>query len=67
MVYRAEKAQVAYDKNRTKSVRPVALTKELKERILHYWEQKYLPEMMVKTKDIPVPFPPSTTGFITNI
>lgn len=55
MVYCAEKAQVTYDENRTKAVRPVTLTKELKERILHYWEQKYSPEMMVKAKGIPVP------------
>ncbi|MEQ9764475.1 hypothetical protein ABPS01_07355 [Streptococcus sp. ZJ151] len=40
MVYRAEKAQATFDENRTKSVRPVSLTKELKERILHYWKQK---------------------------
>lgn len=35
-VYRADAAQVVYDENRTKSVRPVTLTKELKERIVHY-------------------------------
>lgn len=54
-VYRTDAAQVVYDENRTKSVRPVTLTKELKERIVHYRGQKYSPEMMVKTKGIPVP------------
>lgn len=54
-VYRADAAQSAYDTNRTKSVRPVTLTKELKEQILHYWGQKYSPEMMVKAKGISVP------------
>ena len=56
-VYRADAAQVVYDKNRTKSVRPVTLTKELKERIVHYWRQKYSPEMMGMAKGIPVPIP----------
>ncbi len=46
---------MVYDENRIKSVRPVTLTKELKERIVHYWKQKYSPEMMVMAKGIPVP------------
>lgn len=54
-VYRADAAQGVYDENRTKSVRPVTLTKELKERIVHYWRQKYSPEMIVKAKGFPVP------------
>lgn len=56
-VYRADAAQVVYDENRTKSVRPVTSTMELKERIVHYWRQKYSPEMMGMAKDIPVPIP----------
>ena len=56
-VYRADAAQVVYDENRTKSVRPITLTKELKERIVHYWRQKYSPEMMGMAKGIPVPIP----------
>lgn len=54
-VYWADAAQVVYDENRTKSVRPVILTKELKERIVQYWMQKYSPEMMFKAKGFPVP------------
>ncbi|MBM7643809.1 IS30 family transposase [Streptococcus loxodontisalivarius] len=54
-VYSAEFAQNAYEKNRKRSVKPVYLTKDVKEKILHYWKQKYSPEMMVKAKGIPVP------------
>ncbi|CAM3347374.1 Transposase [Streptococcus pluranimalium] len=36
-VYRADTAQATYEENKSKSVRPVTLTKELKERIVHYW------------------------------
>lgn len=36
-------------------MRQVTLTKDLKERILYYWEQKYLPKMMGKSKGLPGP------------
>ncbi|GAY71682.1 IS1239 transposase, partial [Streptococcus canis] len=32
-----------------------SLTKELKEKIVHYIKQKYSPEMLVKTKGVNVP------------
>lgn len=53
--YSADFAQKAYQNNRKRSVKQVSLTKGLKEKITHYIEQKYSPEMMVKSKGIPVP------------
>ena len=41
-----------YESNRNYSVKPVKLTKELKDKILHYLKQKYSPEMMIKAKGI---------------
>lgn len=54
-VYRTNYAQAIHQQNRAKSVRPVTLTKELMERILPYWKQKYSSEMMGTAKGIPVP------------
>ncbi|MGG6823961.1 UNVERIFIED_CONTAM: IS30 family transposase, partial [Streptococcus canis] len=54
-VYSADFAQEVYDNNRKRSVKQMTLTKELKEKIVHYIKQKYSPEMMVKAKGIPVP------------
>ena len=53
-VYSADFAQANYEKNRKRSVKKLILTKELKEKILHYHKQKYSPEMMVKAKNIEV-------------
>ncbi len=55
VIYSADFAQKAYQNNRKCSVKQVSLTKGLKEKITHYIEQKYSPEMMVKSKGIPVP------------
>ncbi|SQG18419.1 transposase IS1239 [Streptococcus sobrinus] len=54
-VYSADFAQKVYENNRKHSVKQISLTKELKEKIVHYIKQKYSPEMMVKAKGIPVP------------
>lgn len=40
--------------NRRKSVKKLLLTKDIKQKILHYHQQKISPEMMVKTKQLPV-------------
>ena len=53
--YSADFAQKVYENNRKHSVKQISLTKELKEKIVHYIKQKYSPEMMVKAKGIPVP------------
>ena len=55
VIYSADFAQKAYQNNRKRSVKQVSLTKGLKEKITHFIEQKYSPEMMVKSKGIPVP------------
>ncbi|GAA0058331.1 hypothetical protein ScFU53_08620 [Streptococcus canis] len=54
-VYSADFAQKAYQNNRKRSVKQVTLTKELKEKIVHYIKQKYSSEMMVKTKGVNIP------------
>ncbi|COA92195.1 transposase [Streptococcus pneumoniae] len=46
-VYSADYAQQSYENNRKHSVKRSSVTKELKEKILHYHNQKFLPEMMV--------------------
>ena len=53
-VYSADYAQTVYQTNRKRSVKKIVLTKELKEKILHYTKQKFSPEMMVKKKRIKV-------------
>ncbi|CJO44839.1 IS1239%2C transposase [Streptococcus pneumoniae] len=47
-VYSADYAQQSYENNRKRSVKKSSLTKELKEKILHYHNQKFSPEMMVR-------------------
>ncbi|KHD44760.1 hypothetical protein NC01_06465, partial [Streptococcus uberis] len=47
LVYSADFAQKVYQENRKRSVKQVYLTKEIKEKILHYMNQKLSPEMMV--------------------
>ncbi len=49
-VYSADYAQTVYQTIRKRSVKKIILTKELKEKILHYTKQKFSPEMMVKKK-----------------
>ncbi|MHC3511037.1 transposase family protein [Streptococcus suis] len=49
-VYSADYAQTVYQSNRKRSVKKFILTKEIKEKILHYHKQKFSPEMMVKKK-----------------
>lgn len=49
-VYSADYAQTVYQNNRKRSVKKLILTKEIKEKIVHYQKQKFLPEMMVKKK-----------------
>lgn len=49
-VYSADYAQTVYQTNRKRSVKKIILTKEMKEKILHYAKQKFSPEMMVKKK-----------------
>ena len=53
-VYSADYAQQSYESNRKRSVKKSSLTKELKEKILHYHNQKFSPEMMVKAKEVNV-------------
>ena len=53
-VYSADYAQTVYQTNRKRSVKKIVLTKELKEKILHYTKQKFSPEMMVKKKQLAV-------------
>lgn len=53
-VYSADYAQTVYQNNRKRSVKKLILTKEIKEKILHYNKQKFSPEMMVNKKQIPV-------------
>ncbi|HFU4451749.1 TPA: IS30 family transposase [Streptococcus suis] len=53
-VYSADYAQTVYQNNRKRSVKKLILTKEIKEKILHYHKQKFSPEMMVKKKKVPV-------------
>ena len=55
LVYSADFAQEVYETGRKRSVKEYSLTKELKEKIVHYIKQKYPPEMDVKAKGIPVP------------
>ncbi|COH43808.1 IS1239 transposase [Streptococcus pneumoniae] len=47
-------AQQSYENNRKRSVKKSSLTKELKEKILHYHNQKFSPEMMVIAKGVNV-------------
>ncbi|EOB21142.1 transposase-like protein, IS1239, partial [Streptococcus pneumoniae 3051] len=42
-VYSADYAQQSYENNRKRSVKKSSLTKELKEKILHYHNQKFSP------------------------
>lgn len=53
-VYSADYAQQAYESNRKRSVKKLSLTKELKEKILHYHNQEFSPEMIVKAKEVNV-------------
>ncbi|WP_105179994.1 IS30 family transposase, partial [Streptococcus suis] len=53
-VYSADYAQTAYQSNRKRSVKKLILTKEIREKILHYHKQKFSPEMMVKKKQVKV-------------
>ena len=53
-VYSADYAQQSYENNRKRSVKKASLTKELKEKILHYHNQKLSPEMMAKAKGVNV-------------
>lgn len=55
VVYSAEYAQLVYEQNRKRSVKTVALTKELKEKICHYLDQKVSPEMMVRSGKVTLP------------
>ncbi|HFI0832269.1 TPA: IS30 family transposase [Streptococcus suis] len=53
-VYSADYAQTVYQFNRKRSVKKLILTKEIREKILHYHKQKFSPEMMVKMKQVKV-------------
>ena len=50
----ADYTQQSYENNRKRSVKKSSLTKELKEKILHYHNQKLSPWMMVKAKVVNV-------------
>ncbi|CJZ40293.1 IS1239%2C transposase [Streptococcus pneumoniae] len=52
--WKKEGAQQSYENNRKRSVKKSSLTKELKEKILHYHNQKFSPEMMVMAKGVNV-------------
>ena len=51
-IYSADYAQMVYETNRKRSVKKPILTEELKQKILHYHNQKLSPEMMVKAKGV---------------
>ena len=53
-LYSADYAQQFYENNRKRSVKKSSLTKELKEKILHYHNKKFSPDMMVKAKGVNV-------------
>lgn len=52
--YSADYAQTVYQFNRKRSVKKLILTKEIREKILHYHKQKFSPEMMVNKKQVKV-------------
>ena len=54
VVYSADYAQQSYENNRKRSVKKSRLNKEMKEKILHYHNQKFSSEMMVKAKGVNV-------------
>lgn len=54
-VYSAQHAQLVYQENRKRSVRPIRQRKQDREAIEHYMRQNYSPEMMVKAKGVQVP------------
>ena len=58
----ADYAQKSYETNWKKSVKKSILTKELKEKILHYHDQTGSPAMMVKTKGLEVGMSTLRTG-----
>ena len=49
-VYSADYAQTVYQSNRKRSVKKIILTKEMKEKILHYHKQKFSPKDQSKKK-----------------
>ncbi|EHE06518.1 integrase core domain protein [Streptococcus pneumoniae GA17227] len=53
-VYSADYAQTVYQFNRKRSVKKLILTKEIREKILHYHKQKFSPEMMANKKQVKV-------------
>ena len=53
-VYSADYAQQSYENNRKRSTKKSRLNNELKEKIHHYHNQKFSPEMMVKAKGVNV-------------
>ncbi|SNU89494.1 transposase IS1239 [Streptococcus merionis] len=40
---------MTYEESRKRSIKQPSLTKEFKEKIVHYIKQKYPPEMMIKS------------------
>ncbi|CAG5562973.1 IS1239 transposase [Streptococcus pneumoniae] len=58
-VYSADYAQTVYQFNRKRSVKKLILTKEIREKILHYHKQKFSPEMMVNKKQASPNFKPA--------
>lgn len=54
-IYSADYAQLVYEDNRKASGRKVSIDQSTKDTIVHYTKEKWSPEMMVKTKRIPVP------------
>ncbi|QCK31536.1 IS30 family transposase [Streptococcus pyogenes] len=54
-VYSAQHAQLVYQENRKRSVRPIRQRKQDREAIEHYMRQNYSPEMIVKAKGVQVP------------
>lgn len=54
-LYSADAAQSRYESARKKSVRKCRLHKNTKEKILHYIQQRYSPEMIVNAKNVNVP------------
>ncbi|BAN93098.1 putative transposase [Streptococcus dysgalactiae subsp. equisimilis 167] len=64
LIYSAQHAQLVYQENRKRSVRPIRQRKQDREAIEHYMRQNYSPEMMVKAREFKSLYLPSITGFI---
>ncbi|EHD35148.1 F0F1 ATP synthase subunit epsilon [Streptococcus pneumoniae GA44288] len=66
-VYSADYAQQSYENNRKRSVKKSSLTKELKEKILHYHNQKFSPDKNRLAPTLNLLVNPSNSGLKLSI